>query len=52
MPKKKKVDNDKLIQAVKSGKPSQEVMKEFGIKTSAQLKTKYFDALVEKGRPR
>lgn len=49
MPKKKKVDNEKLIKAVESGTPSTQIMAEFGIKTSAQLKNLYLDALVEKG---
>jgi hypothetical protein len=51
MPKKrKKVDADKLITAVESGRPSTEIMDEFGIKTSAQLKALYLDALVNKGK--
>ena len=49
MPKKKNVDGNKLIKAVEAGKPSTEIMAEFGIKTSAQLKTLYLDALVEQG---
>jgi hypothetical protein len=49
MPKRKAVDPEKLIKAVQSGKPSTEIMKEFGIKTSAQLKSKYLDAMVETG---
>ena len=49
MPKKLKVNTDKLIKAVQSGEASTEIMKKFGIKTSAQLKTLYLDALVEKG---
>ena len=49
MPRKKKVDNDKLIAAVKSGMPAKEIMAEFGINTTAQMKALYFDALVEKG---
>ena len=50
MPRKKKVDAAKLIKAVESGKPSKEIMAEFGINTSYQLKALYLDALVEKGR--
>ncbi|MBU2549803.1 MAG: hypothetical protein KKB20_15420 [Proteobacteria bacterium] len=49
MPRKKQVDADKLIAAVKAGKPSKEIMEEFGIKTTAHLKALYYDALVEKG---
>jgi hypothetical protein len=49
MPRKKIVDSTKLLKAVESGKPSKEIMAQFGIKTSAQLKALYLDALVEKG---
>ena len=49
MPRKKKVDSAKLLKAVESGKPSKEIMEQFGINTSAQLKALYLDALVEKG---
>jgi hypothetical protein len=49
MPRKKNIDNDLLIQEIKSGKPSTEIMRKFGIKTSAQLKSYYMDALMEKG---
>ena len=49
MPKKKNVNSEKLIKAVKSGTPATEIMEKFGIKTSAQLKALYLDALVSKG---
>ena len=50
MPKKKTVNYDKLLKAVDSGLTSKEIMEKFGIKTSAQLKGLYLDALVSKGR--
>ena len=50
MPKKKDVNFEKLIKAVDSGRSSREIMEEFGIKSSAQLKTAYLDALVATGR--
>jgi hypothetical protein len=50
MPRKKTVNSDKLIKAVESGLPSKEIMEKFGIKTSAQLKSLYLDALVAKGQ--
>ncbi|MBU2552126.1 MAG: hypothetical protein KKB20_27195 [Proteobacteria bacterium] len=50
MPRKKQVDADKLIAAVKAGKPSKDIMQNFGIKTTAHLKALYYDALVEKGQ--
>jgi AbrB family looped-hinge helix DNA binding protein len=49
MPRKQEVDSDRLIEAVKSGQPATEIMREFRIQTSAQLKSHYLDALVEKG---
>ena len=50
MPRKKTVNAERLIQAVEKQIPSKEIMAEFGIKTSAQLKALYHDALVEQGR--
>lgn len=50
MPRKKTVDSTKLIKAVESGLPAKEIMSKFGLKTSAQLKALYLDALAEKGR--
>ena len=49
MPKKKVVNNKKLIAAVESGRPSKEIMEKFGINTSSQLKATYLDALVQEG---
>ncbi len=50
MPRKKKIDAAKLIDAVESGVPSKEIMAKFGINTLAQLKSLYVDALSEKGQ--
>jgi hypothetical protein len=50
MPRKKVVNQEKLVKAVESGTPSKEIMEKFGIKTSAQLKALYLDALVAKGK--
>ncbi|MFH1135715.1 MAG: hypothetical protein V1816_06480 [Pseudomonadota bacterium] len=50
MPKRKKVDPARLIQAIQSGTPSNEIMKEFEIKTISQLKTFYVDALMAEGQ--
>ena len=49
MPKKKKIDLEKFAKAIDSGVPNKEIMKQFGIKTTAQLKAFYFDALVSRG---
>ena len=49
MPRKRKVDLVSLINAVESGRSSKEIMSEFGLKTLAQLKALYVDALAEKG---
>jgi len=50
MPKKKTVNQEKLIKAVESGMSSTEIMAKFGLKTSAQLKSLYLDALTANGR--
>lgn len=50
MPRKMKVNAERLIEAVESGTRSTEIMTKFGIKTSGQLKALYLDALVEKGQ--
>ena len=50
MPRKKKVDAAKLIKAVESGLRSTDIMTKFGLKTSAQLKAAYLDALVDQGQ--
>jgi hypothetical protein len=49
MPRKKDIDLEALLETVKSGKPSKQIMDEFGIKTSVQLKTLYADALMSTG---
>ena len=49
MPKKKEFDAKKLIKMVKDETHQQEIMKIFGLKTAAQVKTAYFRALVESG---
>ena len=50
MPRKKTIDPGRLIKAVESGLTSKEIMARFGIKTGAQLKALYVDALAAKGR--
>jgi len=49
MPAKKKVDYQKLLKAVKSGKHQSEIMKEFKFSTTAQFKSHYLSALMEEG---
>jgi len=49
MPAKKKVNYKKLLEAVKSGKPQSEIIKEFKFNTTAQFKSHYLDALIESG---
>ena len=49
MPKKKVFDSKKLIKMVKDETHQQEIMKAFGFKTSDQVKSAYFRALVESG---
>ena len=49
MPAKKKVDYKKLIDAVKSGKPQSEIIKEFKFNTATQFKNHYLNALIEAG---
>jgi len=50
MPAKKKVNGEKLIKMVESGKHQQEIMKEFKLNTPAQLKAHYLDALMKAGK--
>jgi hypothetical protein len=50
MPKKKAVDAAKLIKMVEEEMSQREIMKKMGIKTSAQLKTAYMNALVAMGK--
>ncbi|MBW1710271.1 MAG: hypothetical protein JRG97_11525 [Deltaproteobacteria bacterium] len=47
MPRKKMIDTKKLIKAVESDLSSKEIMSEFEIKNSAQLKSLYLDALIK-----
>ncbi|MDY6851256.1 MAG: hypothetical protein SV487_04165 [Thermodesulfobacteriota bacterium] len=49
MPKRKSVDEEKLIKAVAEGLTSKELMDQFDIKTSGQLKALYLDALAAQG---
>jgi hypothetical protein len=50
MPAKKKIDGNKLIKMIESGKLQSEIMKEFKLSTSAQLKAHYVDALINAGK--
>ena len=50
MPPKKKIDPAKLVQAIKSGKPQSEVIKEFDFKSATQFKSHYLDALIKTGQ--
>ena len=50
MPAKKKIDGAKLIKMIESGKLQSEILKEFKLSTSAQLKTHYVDALMNAGK--
>ena len=50
MPAKKKVNGDKLIKLVESGKHQLEIMKTFGFNTAAQFKAHYLDALMKAGK--
>jgi AbrB family looped-hinge helix DNA binding protein len=49
MPKKKSVDKKKLIKMIKDETPQPEIMKNFGFKTSTQLKNAYMNALIDEG---
>ncbi|MEW6263747.1 MAG: hypothetical protein AB1641_11795 [Thermodesulfobacteriota bacterium] len=50
MPRKKTVNTEKLFKAIEQGTPAKEIMNKFQIKTSAQLKALYLDALVAQGQ--
>lgn len=50
MPAKKKVDYDKLLKAVQSGKPQTEIIKEFKFNTATQFKNHYLQALIDSGK--
>jgi hypothetical protein len=49
MPKKMEVDNKKLVEMVKSGSNTKEIMESFGFKTSTQAKVAYLNAAMEQG---
>jgi hypothetical protein len=49
MPKKKTIDNKKLIKAVQDGATAKELMEKFGLKTSTQAKVAYLNAAMESG---
>ena len=49
MPRKRKLDGKKLLAAIQAGTNSKEIMDKFGIKTAAQLKVAYADALMQSG---
>jgi bifunctional DNA-binding transcriptional regulator/antitoxin component of YhaV-PrlF toxin-antitoxin module len=46
MARKRLVDHNALIQAVEMGKPSMEIMQQFGFKSLGALKVAYMDALI------
>jgi hypothetical protein len=50
MPAKKKVDYEKLLKAVESGKPQADIIKEFKFNTATQFKNHYLNALMESGQ--
>ena len=50
MPAKKKVDYKKLLEAVQSGKPQAEIIKQFKFNTATQFKNHYLAALIENGQ--
>jgi AbrB family looped-hinge helix DNA binding protein len=50
MPKKKAIDSKGLIKLVEAGEAQIDIIKKFGLKTAAQLKTAYLNALVEIGK--
>lgn len=50
MPPAKKIDNKKLLKAVEDGMPQNDIMKEFGFKTSTQLKVSIANAAMETGK--
>lgn len=50
MPKKKQIDNAKLIKMIEEGIPSPEIRKKLNIKTANQLKVAYAIAMMESGK--
>lgn len=47
--KRKKIDNKKLLTMIKDEVEQAEILKQFGFKTSTQLKVAYANALIESG---
>jgi AbrB family looped-hinge helix DNA binding protein len=50
MPKKKQIDNSKLIKMIEDGIPRPEIMKKLNIKTSQQLTVAYAKAMMDMGK--
>jgi AbrB family looped-hinge helix DNA binding protein len=50
MPRKKAIDNGKLIKMIEDGIPRPEIMKKLNIKTSQQLTVAYAKAMMEMGK--
>jgi len=50
MPKKKAIDNSKLVKMIEEGIPRPEIMKKLNIKTSNQLTVAYAKAMMEMGK--
>ena len=50
MPRKKVIDNAALIKMAKENVPQNDIMEQFGFKTSTQLKVAYANALMETGQ--
>ena len=50
MPKKKIVDNEKLVKLIESGVEQSKILKDFGFKTATQVKLAYANALMELGK--
>jgi hypothetical protein len=50
MPKKKTIDDKKLIKMVQDGVIQKEIMEKFGFKTSTQFRVAYLNAAMESGK--
>ncbi len=50
MPKKKQIDNAKLVKMIEDGLPRPEIMKKLNIKTSQQLTVSYAKAMMDMGK--
>ncbi len=50
MPKKKQIDNAKLVKMIEEGIPRPEIMKKLNIKTSQQLTVSYAKAMMDMGK--